>query len=122
MTSFRNLFTTTLLLGSVISAPLAAQSLPTTAALATDSSQNVAAASGLAGPRLGATTTGIRHQVQPASELAHTQPISVGKPVALMVVGGAAFVLGAVIGQEIGTLFMVGGAISFIIGLYQYIR
>jgi hypothetical protein len=47
---------------------------------------------------------------------------SMGKPVALMIVGGAAVVLGAVIGDDVGTLFMIGGAVALLYGLYQYTK
>ena len=32
------------------------------------------------------------------------------------------FVLGALIGSEVGTLFMLGGGVAFLIGLYEYVR
>ncbi|HYC50846.1 MAG TPA: hypothetical protein VEB19_07050 [Gemmatimonadaceae bacterium] len=47
---------------------------------------------------------------------------SMGRPVALMVVGGAAILVGAVIGDAPGTLFMIGGAIALLYGLYQYLQ
>ena len=40
----------------------------------------------------------------------------------LMIVGGAAFVAGAIIGDTAGTLFMVGGAAVGLYGLYQYLQ
>jgi hypothetical protein len=39
-----------------------------------------------------------------------------------MVVGGAAVVLGALIGDDVGTVFMIGGAVALLIGLYQYLQ
>jgi hypothetical protein len=39
-----------------------------------------------------------------------------------MIVGGAAFVAGAIIGDTAGTLFMVGGAAVGLYGLYQYLQ
>ena len=47
---------------------------------------------------------------------------SMGRPVALMVVGGSAFLLGAIIGGDAGTIFMIGGAVTGLIGLYQYLQ
>jgi hypothetical protein len=47
---------------------------------------------------------------------------SAGKPVALMIVGGAAILVGAVIGDAPGTLFMVGGAVALLYGLYLYLQ
>jgi hypothetical protein len=41
---------------------------------------------------------------------------------ALMIVGGAAFLLGAVIGDDAGGVLMVGGAVVGLVGLYQYLR
>ena len=45
-----------------------------------------------------------------------------GTNVALMVVGGAAIVLGAIIGGDAGTIMMVGGAGVGLWGLYNYMR
>lgn len=82
-----------------------------------------------AGPRLDVTATAARHAPAIAradttqrSAATATQRQSVGKPVALMVVGGAAIVLGAVIGDAPGTLFMIGGTVALLYGLYQYLQ
>lgn len=77
----------------------------------------------LAGPRIEAVVTGIRvpERANAASGSVQRRQ-SVGKPVALMVVGGAAIVLGALIGDDIGTIFMIGGAVALLIGLYQYLQ
>ena len=77
-----------------------------------------------AGPRLEATAAAFR---APAAEderiaLLQARTNSMGKPIALMVVGGAAIVLGALIGDDIGTLFTIGGAVALIYGLYLYLR
>ena len=39
-----------------------------------------------------------------------------------MIVGGAAFLAGAIIGDEAGTLIMIGGAGVGIYGLYLYLQ
>ena len=39
-----------------------------------------------------------------------------------MIVGGAAIVLGLLMGEAIGTLFVVGGAVAVLVGLYQYLQ
>jgi hypothetical protein len=39
-----------------------------------------------------------------------------------MIVGGAAIVAGAIIGDDAGTIFMVGGAIIGLWGLYNYLQ
>jgi hypothetical protein len=46
----------------------------------------------------------------------------VGQPVALMVVGLAAIVVGAAIGGAGGTALAVGGAVVGLAGLYQFLR
>ena len=40
----------------------------------------------------------------------------------LMIVGGAALVIGAVIGGDAGTIFMVGGGVIGLIGLYRHLQ
>ena len=42
--------------------------------------------------------------------------------VALMIVGGAALVVGSVIGGDAGTLMMVGGGVLGLVGLYRYLQ
>jgi hypothetical protein len=49
-------------------------------------------------------------------------PGSQTQPVALMIVGGAALLAGAIIGGDAGTIFMVGGAVVGLVGLYQYLQ
>jgi hypothetical protein len=45
-----------------------------------------------------------------------------GQPEALMIVGGAALLAGLIIGDDAGTLIAVGGAVTGLFGLYQYLR
>lgn len=76
------------------------------------------------GPTIDGTATAFRvvanvSDVQ-AAEMQRRQPA--GKPVALMIVGGAAILVGAVIGDAPGTLFMVGGAVALLYGLYLYLQ
>ena len=42
--------------------------------------------------------------------------------VAMMIVGGAALVVGSVIGGDAGTLMMVGGGVVGLVGLYRYLQ
>jgi hypothetical protein len=46
----------------------------------------------------------------------------VSKPVAIMIVGGAAIVLGAVIDNDVGELIVIGGVVAVLYGLYQYLK
>lgn len=78
-----------------------------------------------AGPTLEGATVGIRHQVDQAT----TTPTNVAPAVrhgdqatALMIVGGAAFVAGALINDNAGTVIMVGGAAVGLYGLYLYLQ
>jgi hypothetical protein len=86
---------------------------------------NAARSTANAGPRLDRTATAVRQLTKADSTTAIT-PLAakknMGQPVALMVVGGAAIILGAVIGGDAGTLFMIGGAVAGLFGLYQYLQ
>ena len=42
--------------------------------------------------------------------------------VAMMIVGGAALVVGSVVDGDAGTLIMVGGGVIGLVGLYRYLR
>jgi len=76
-----------------------------------------------AGPRLEQTAAGIRPASADAAEARmQARTNSQGKPIALIVVGGAAVVLGALIGDDIGTLLSIGGAVALLYGLYLYLR
>lgn len=77
------------------------------------------------GPRIDALVTGFRGASAQTDSTVNSQRRSrenVGKPVALMIVGGAAVVLGALIGGDIGLIFMIGGAVAILVGLYQYLQ
>jgi len=41
---------------------------------------------------------------------------------AMMVVGGTALLVGAIIGDTPGTIFMIGGAVIGLVGLYEYLQ
>lgn len=47
---------------------------------------------------------------------------NVGQAKAMMIVGAAAFLAGAVIGDTPGTIIMVGGAVVGLVGLYDYLQ
>jgi hypothetical protein len=79
----------------------------------------------LAGPRRDLTATAMRQFPDLRGsrlDLMQQRRRNMGQPVALMVVGGAAVVLGALIGDDVGTVFMIGGAVALLIGLYQYLQ
>ena len=74
------------------------------------------------GPRLEVTSFAARSLEQPANAAALQRRNSVGRPVALMVVGGAAIILGSVIDDAPGTLFMIGGTVALLYGLYLWLQ
>ncbi len=59
----------------------------------------------------------------PASPTPYTpKPEHVGSNVALMIIGGAVLIVGAVVGGTAGTIIMLGGAAVGIVGLYRYLQ
>jgi len=62
----------------------------------------------------------VRESMAPLSVTA--KKANLGQSQALMVVGGAALIVGAIIGGDPGTVIMVGGAIVGLYGLYQYLQ
>lgn len=80
----------------------------------------------VAGPRLEATATAFRRlDQQPLDTAANMQRSasrSTNRPVALMIVGGAAIVLGSVIDEPVGSIFIIGGAVAVLYGLYLYLQ
>lgn len=75
---------------------------------------------------IGASVNGLRSAVHTRASLAplsvNAQKANLGQSQALMVVGGAALIVGAIIGDDPGTIIMVGGAIVGLYGLYQYLQ
>ena len=100
--------------------------IPSVAVAQTPGAQNAnVRATPASGPRLNATATAIRQPRQDSAKIqanAVAQRQSMGKPVAMMIVGAAAFVAGALIGDAPGTLMMIGGAVIGLIGLYEYLK
>ena len=79
----------------------------------------------VAGPTLDGATVGIKHNdVQATTTPVNATPAARrgDQPTALMIVGGAAFLAGAIIGGDAGTIIMVGGAAVGLYGLYLYLQ
>ncbi len=77
----------------------------------------------------GASMTGLRAGVHlretsrpSAPTMAAPARAGLGQARAMMVVGVAALVAGAIIGGDPGTIVMVGGAVIGLIGLYEYLQ
>jgi hypothetical protein len=121
MSFVRNLTSAAFVIGALVlpstaSAQAGATETPQPAATETAKADARSAASG---PRI--APMGIR-RLADVSATQRAQPQSMGKPMAMMIVGGAAVILGALIGDDVGTIFMLGGTIAFLIGLYEYIK
>lgn len=79
-------------------------------------------------PAAGAPMTGLRAGVHLAETPRAAQPnaaathANLGQARAMIVVGAAALIAGAIIGGDPGTIIMVGGAVIGLYGLYQYLQ
>jgi len=119
-----------------VAGPLRAQGLlPTapsdsvaTTAPAPDSGS--AAAAAVMAPRevTGAALTGLRAGVHARETARPTQTVRFARTApqsqarAMMIVGVAALIAGAIIGDTPGTIIMVGGTVVGLIGLYEYLQ
>jgi hypothetical protein len=78
------------------------------------------------GPTIESAAVGIRPTVSDeaaaSTQSRQRRRSGVGNDVALMIVGGAAMVAGAVIDGDAGTIFLVGGAVIALWGLYNYLQ
>jgi hypothetical protein len=120
-------------------APLRAQNVPSSItadssiAVIADSAQRTSDRLTLVIPResadVGAPMTGLRagvharetdHPCQPT--VAMPQHANLGQARAMMVVGVAALIAGAIIGDTPGQIVMIGGAVIGLIGLYDYLQ
>lgn len=77
------------------------------------------------GPTIESAAVGIRPAASTAaaaSSQTRRRSGGMNSSVVLMVVGGAAMVAGAIIGGDAGTIFMVGGGLVGLWGLYNYLQ
>src|SRR5687768_16875002 len=79
-------------------------------------------------PALGPTVLAARAAVSPALRMDATVPRALDlrqqlrRSETLMILGGAIFLAGAIIGDDAGTIIMIGGAGIGIYGLYLYLQ
>ena len=74
------------------------------------------------GPRVASARVAVHAETAPIGAPPVIQNRSSNRnAVALMAVGGAALVIGAVIGDDAGTLVMLGGAVVGLYGLYLFL-
>ena len=80
--------------------------------------------SSILGPSRDGLRAGVQFRTSTRTEhpLAPPDRAGLGQSRAMMIVGGAALIVGAVIGHTAGTLIMVGGAVVGLVGLYQYLQ
>jgi hypothetical protein len=117
---------TTALAVLLLAAPLAAQGVAdgrsiqsaATAVSASPAAEPVVSA----GPTLSSASVGVR-AVAPVGALVPTPaPRAYAQSPAMMIVGGAALLVGAVVGGDAGTILMVGGGVVGLFGLWNYLR
>ena len=79
-------------------------------------------------PAAGASLTGLRSGAHLAEAARPLQPTimathgNLGQSRAMMVVGVAGLIAGAIIGGTPGTIIMVGGTVVGLVGLYEYLQ
>lgn len=75
-------------------------------------------------PVLAQQGVGVRRLADAPTPLPHPAPFRADtrQNRALMIVGGAGMLTGAVVGGDPGALISVGGAVVFLWGLYQYLN
>lgn len=75
------------------------------------------------GPTASAAAVAVRARPDAAQDAAVMQQrAGLGRPMALMIVGFSALIAGALIGDDVGTIIMIGGAGVGLWGLYQYLQ
>jgi len=74
------------------------------------------------GPTLASLSVGVRNVVPATTPAQQRGSAGLGQNEALMIVGGAAILVGAVVGGDAGDIFMIGGAIVGLYGLYKYLQ
>lgn len=79
-------------------------------------------ASQVAGPTLDGATAGFHRTAQASRGPVTVAAARSSNSTALMIVGGAAFLAGAIISGDAGTIIMVGGAAVGLYGLYLYLQ
>lgn len=103
-----------------IATPAGAQNALAPAPVAAPAAAPSAATPAPVGPTIDAAVVGVRHA--PVAAAAQSRRGGYGQPIALMVVGGAAVIVGLIIGGGAGTAIAIGGAVAGLIGLYQYLQ
>lgn len=75
-----------------------------------------------AGPTLAGETVGVRAVTATDAAPLVLQDSRASRNVTWMIVGGAALVVGSLVGGDAGTIIMVTGAVVGLVGLFRYLR
>jgi len=73
-------------------------------------------------PTQSAATVGVHAFAPAGAPVPAPAPRAVGQNPAMMIVGGVALLVGAVVGGDSGTILMVGGGVLGLLGLWNYLR
>ena len=87
-----------------------------------DTTQRLAAEPRPRDLRVAAHYPTVARDTEASALLLQRRRAGLGQPMAMMIVGGTAVLLGAIIGDTPGTFIMIGGAVIGLIGLYQYLQ
>jgi len=130
MSGHRNFTTAIAVL--LLAAPLRAQSVsadatiqnlaPLTAPVVVVEPASAAARSPSTGPTRASASVGVHAVAAPVAALASPPRSSSDRSPAMMIVGGAALLVGAIIGGKAGTVVMIGGGIIGLVGLWNYLQ
>jgi hypothetical protein len=120
----------TVLAALVVAAPMFAQDIaqnaaaPATAAVVTAPvvTDAVADRAPVSGPTMQSSTVGVRANAGQAAPVTVPATPSSGHSPALMIVGVAALLVGAVVGGSAGTIVMIVGGVMGLVGLWQYLQ
>lgn len=74
------------------------------------------------GPTRASLSVAARSNIQPLTSPSAASGAGLNQSQALMIVGGAAILVGAIVGDTAGDVFMVGGAVVGLYGLYKYLQ
>lgn len=111
---------------TLLAAPRAARAQTTLSAEPAPAAVAAPVVAAPVGPRLDVSAVGVQapERAEQATEPASVAPAvhSAGRAEALMIVGAGAFIAGALIGGNAGTVFMVGGAVVGLYGLWLYVQ
>lgn len=103
----------------VLAAPVVARAQNAAPAAAV---QEMAKAAPVQNSAVAPAPVGVRASTSVNAPVALPAPVNTSRNVALMIVGGAALIVGAIVGGRTGTIIMVGGGVIGLLGLWNYLQ